>query len=351
VEASLEGNIESSVGGGLTAQIIDCYAAIVNVWEPGDRIYLFGFSRGAYAVRCVARVLEMIGSPQTQADGSSLSFEPLSLRRDAGYFTTNYRCRTDPSASVLPFCIAVWDTVGAIGWLHFASFRLLRRLPFVSKEYDRHFPKNVRFGRHAMAIDEYRKDFARVGWGGSGTVSDERIDGVSRFAQVWFAGNHSDVGGSYPENESRLSDIALDWIARFVSDELPDPATRVKINEGLLVRNPSSDGMMHDELMVGHTPAHIHIWGPAKERQVDINGELHATVFERLGMLRVRNFVGFGKYRHRSLIKHPKARKYYEDDVYQSAGEKNRQRLARYQRALDRPNNLPSLGRLRRKVT
>jgi uncharacterized protein (DUF2235 family) len=336
--------IEGAVGGGLTAQIIDCYAAIVNVWEPGDRIYLFGFSRGAYAVRCLAHILEMVGIPQTQADGSALSFEPISLRsiakvaaktlyrfglpkpnwdkvkREVGYFTTNYRCRTDPGESVLPFCIAVWDTVGAIGWLHFASFRFLRLLPFVSSEYDRHFPKNVRFARHAMAIDEYRRDFARVGWGGSKTVSDESIGGVRRFAQVWFAGNHSDIGGSYPENESRLSDITLNWVAEFLTT-LPDHESRVIINDALLVRHPSSEGMMHDELMVGHTPAHIHIWGSATERQVYPDGELHASVFERLEMPRVRNFVGYGRYRPRSLIKHPKAQKYFEDDAHQSAGD------------------------------
>jgi uncharacterized protein (DUF2235 family) len=50
--------VEQAVGGGLTSQIVDCYAAIISVWSPGDRIYLFGFSRGAYCVRCLAHVLE-----------------------------------------------------------------------------------------------------------------------------------------------------------------------------------------------------------------------------------------------------------------------------------------------------
>ena len=95
------------------------------------------------------------------------------------------------------------------------------------------------------------------------------LEGVTRFRQVWFAGNHSDVGGSYPENKSRLSDIALKWMVDFIAKEIPDETARIAINEDVLHLKPSYDGMMHDELMVGHGPAHkIHFW-PAGERKVD----------------------------------------------------------------------------------
>lgn len=157
-----------------------------------------------------------------------------------------------------------------------------------------------------MAIDEYRQDFLRVPWGGSGTVPDGSIGTVTRFRQVWFAGNHSDIGGSYPENELRLSDIMLEWMKTFIANELPDEATRVIVNDDLLRPYPSSAGMMHDELMVGHTRANLHIW-PAAERKVDPAGELHLTVIDRLKMQSVRNFAGFGPYRPKSLSEHPKA--------------------------------------------
>jgi T6SS, Phospholipase effector Tle1-like, catalytic domain len=63
--------------------------------------------------------------------------------------------------------------------------------------------------RHAMSIDENRADFARVPWGGVHNMGPERPDDYPDWLQqVWFAGNHSDVGGSYPENEALLSDIA-----------------------------------------------------------------------------------------------------------------------------------------------
>src|SRR5579863_6003257 len=75
--------IQQSYGGGITKKIIDCYVAILGVWRPGDRIYLFGFSRGAYTVRCLAHVLEVIGIPKTEACGEPLNLEPAELRNVA----------------------------------------------------------------------------------------------------------------------------------------------------------------------------------------------------------------------------------------------------------------------------
>jgi hypothetical protein len=66
-----------ATGLGITTNIIDCYCAILSMWEPGDRVFVFGFSRGAYTVRCLAAVLSMCGVPTTMADGKT------PLRRDA----------------------------------------------------------------------------------------------------------------------------------------------------------------------------------------------------------------------------------------------------------------------------
>ena len=57
-------------------------------------------------------------------------------------------------------------------------------------------------------------------------MPDGSIEDVTRFRQVWFAGNHSDIGGSYPENESRLSDITLDWMQTFIAKDIPAPTAR-----------------------------------------------------------------------------------------------------------------------------
>jgi uncharacterized protein (DUF2235 family) len=75
-------SIQQMVGAGLTSRIVDCYAAIISVWQPGDRIYLFGFSRGAYTARCVAHVLELAGVPTAGgADQLSLERFPFPVNR------------------------------------------------------------------------------------------------------------------------------------------------------------------------------------------------------------------------------------------------------------------------------
>lgn len=321
---------QQMVGVGLTSRIVDCYAAIISVWQPGDRIYLFGFSRGAYTARCVAHVLELVGIP-TKANGRPLSLEPTALRAvakagvktmyagglpvknldkrklDLEAFRGRYDCVTGAMTGAIPYFVGVWDTVAALGWTHLALSKMF------SPTYDEHFVRDIPFARHAMAIDEYRRDFVRVPWGGSGTAPKDDIQGVKRFRQVWFAGNHSDVGGSYPENKSRLSDIALQWMVNFISKEIPDADARIAINGNFMNINLSYDGMMHDELMVGHGPTHnIHFW-PAGERKVDPTGELHETVISRLGLPTVRNYVGYGPYRPKSLSEHPRAKPFYNN--------------------------------------
>jgi len=315
-------------GAGLTQKIVDCYVAIIGVWQPGDRIYLFGFSRGAYTVRCLAHVLELIGIP-TVTENEPISLEPKALRalarsgvdilyswglprtdtakRNAGAatFRNQHACKVGAESGALPYFIGVWDAVAAIGWTR-----------FLPRQYDRHFPKDVPYARSAMAIDEFRKDFVRVPWGGSKTVSYEILDGLKRFDQVWFAGNHADIGGSYPENESRLSDIPLKWMADLVELGFP-PIGRVEIDRDVLNCFPSHDGMMHDECMVGVGGTRLR-WSQ-QVREVPDEATLHDSVYERLKMETVRNFVGYGKYRPASLQNHKKAKPYFADVLPQSS--------------------------------
>jgi len=315
--------IQQMVGMELTQKITDCFVAIISAWQPGDRIYLFGFSRGAYTVRCLAHVLELLGIPTTEDDGKPISFEPKALHslarkavgilykwglpaknvprrgNEAETFRNKHSCKVGAEIGATPYFIGVWDTVAAIGWTHLLKIK-----------YDLHYPKDVRFARHSMAIDEYRKDFVRGKWGGSGTIPDPRPGEPFPFEQVWFAGNHADIGGSYPENESRLSDIPLKWMADFAELELP-PEGRIQVNRERLNCFPSIDGMMHDECMVGIAGSELR-W-PHGEREVPMEATLHPTVYERLKMPSVRNFVGYGKYRPASLRNHIKAKAYFSD--------------------------------------
>ncbi|WP_346658338.1 DUF2235 domain-containing protein [Bradyrhizobium sp. 147] len=196
----------------------------------------------------------------------------------------------------------MWDAVAAIGWQRF----------FPDWAYDRHFPSDIQYARHLQSIDEGRRDFKRVPWGGSGTVKwPERQGEPEQFDQIWFAGNHADIGGSYPENESRLSDITLAWMVEFITQKIPETG-RVLVDRDLLRLYPSADGMMHDECMMGMGGTALK-WSKAV-RQVPDTAQLHPTVYERLAMKAVRNFTSFAPYRPVALQNHLKAKTYYQAD-------------------------------------
>lgn len=315
--------IQQSVGLGLTKKIVDCYVAIISFWRPEDRIYLFGFSRGAYTVRCVSHVLEACGIPTAQPGQTSLDLDPKFVRKvaseavrslytlgmplrsearvleKANLFRQKYSSAVGPKVGASAFMIGIWDAVAAIGW---------QRI-FPDWAYDRHFARDVHYARHLQSIDEGRSDFKRVAWGGSGTVLEPpRSNEPEQFEQIWFAGNHADVGGSYPENESRLSDITLNWMADFISNKIPDP-NKVLIDSNCLKLYPSSDGMMHDECMVGIAGTDLK-WTRAV-RDVPPDAVLHNTVYERLERAEVRNFTSYGPYRPAALRHHDKAKAYY----------------------------------------
>jgi uncharacterized protein (DUF2235 family) len=319
-------DVRQMFGFGLTQKIIDCYIAIIGVWEPNDRIYLFGFSRGAYTARCVSHLLEVCGIPTKEPGGEALSLDPTSLRKVAkkavqclytlgmpitdekkiaaktAEFRKDHAPQIGADIGASAYFIGIWDSVAAIGWQRF----------FPDWAYDRHFSKDVRYARHLQSIDEGRKDFRRVPWGGSGTVLwPDRQNEPEQFDQIWFAGNHADIGGSYPENESRLSDITLNWMINFIAREIPESG-RVIIDPDLLKLYPSSDGMMHDECMVGVGGTALK-WDRAV-REVPNTAKLHDSVYERLALPSVRNFTSYGPYRPVALMNHDKAKTFYEAD-------------------------------------
>lgn len=318
LSTKLHEELDQALGGGLADKIIESYVAIISAWRPGDRIYLFGFSRGAYTVRCLAHVLELMGIPSRQANGSSISFDRKHLfpiaeeavkilyrhgeattddaARDqkAADFRESYASYCSPGTMTVPFFMGVWETVAAEGWSRF--------FPGHDEE---HLPKGVMYVRHAMAIDEYRKDFERVKWGSARTIRQAVSGEPEPFEQVWFAGCHADIGGGYPENESRLSDISMKWITDFISTTLPEES-RIDIDPRYMNLHPSSAGMMHDECMSGNIP-----WDKTV-RPVDVDGNLHESVMERLAMAEVRNFVTYGPYRPANLQDHPKAKAFFE---------------------------------------
>jgi uncharacterized protein (DUF2235 family) len=186
-------------GAGLLTNVGDAYRYLMDNYQEGDQVYVFGFSRGAYTARALAGVLHMFGllhpgndglipyilrmyaKKTRDADGMTHTFEV------AGQFKKTF-CRHCP-----PHLVGVWDTVSSVGYVWDPV-----RLPYTGQNPD------MQNGRHALSIDERRCYFRNNLWGAE-------LPGQS-VKQVWFAGVHSDVGGSYREAESGLSKIALEWM-------------------------------------------------------------------------------------------------------------------------------------------
>jgi uncharacterized protein (DUF2235 family) len=202
-----------AIGYGLEADIRDAYVFLMNNFEEGDQIFLFGFSRGAYTVRAVTSLLHMYGL--ICRDNESLvpyairmmmaitrlnegdSTNPGFKKNIENYFDLAEDFKNHFSRVCTCHFVGVWDTVSSVGWIENPI-----RLPYSSNNPD------IQIGRHAVAIDERRAFFRNNLWRPTGG------GGPKDLQQVWFPGVHCDVGGGYPEAESGLSKIALEWILR-----------------------------------------------------------------------------------------------------------------------------------------
>ena len=123
--------------------------------------------------------------------------------------------------------------------------------------------------------------------------------------QYWFAGCHSDIGGSYPETESRLSDIALQWMI----DELQQCVPEVQILSDKLVTSPDAKSLQHEERFMISVGPIRKAWS-RKLRDVKV-GTLHETVLERLEAEMVPQMDDVKPYRPEALAAHPDTKEFY----------------------------------------
>lgn len=198
-----------STGLGIDANIMNAYKFLMWNYEPGDHIYLFGFSRGAYTVRSLAGFIRNCGIMQPSY--LHLILEAYNLYRDRSSIThpdsdlmkSFKRTYGISQQETFIHFIGVWDTVGALG-IPLKWFDILNR------QYQFHdvtISSQIRYAYHALAVDEKRKTFTPTLW----QLSPKAIeDGEQVSEQVWFPGVHSNVGGGYAD--SGLSDIALQWM-------------------------------------------------------------------------------------------------------------------------------------------
>lgn len=209
--------IEKLVGGafgnGLFAKVQDCYQFLSHVYDPGDSIYLFGFSRGAYTARSVAGMICAFGLPAKNLSNSTTPeiFAAYRERDPAKRAALKSKLQTSYGLEEVRIAmVGVWDTVGALGvpGMLFEGLNE-RQYGFL----DTTLSPKIDHAYHAVSIDERRRTFAPTVWtnpDGSYRKNDATVE------QVWFAGGHCDVGGSYAD--CQLADITLGWMVRKATD-------------------------------------------------------------------------------------------------------------------------------------
>jgi uncharacterized protein (DUF2235 family) len=210
----IRGVIGLASGYGLDDNVLGAYRFLAENWRENDRIYLFGFSRGAWTVRVLAGLLHLIGlvrPEQLNLCDNALATYKRAAQEDALPIAWHFARVVGSRFPPIHF-MGCWDTVASV--LVPRSDRMwipsLETLPYTKTN------PSVRIFRHALALDEYRRMFRVAEWAQPQPFVPNRFDNGSSqaqdIAQRWFPGVHSDVGGGYAEKESALSKIPLVWM-------------------------------------------------------------------------------------------------------------------------------------------
>ena len=231
--------IGGAFGWGLKRNVLDLYKFVCRQYRPGDRIYGFGFSRGAFTIRVLASLIEKEGLVEYRSE------EELNRRAATAYRI--YRSKRFPARGLSPVrlfrsvrdkaihlfqrisgrpsddqlprrkdipieFLGLWDTVSAYG-MPVEEFKpAINWLVWPMLFDDLVLPVAVKHACHALSLDDERTTFHPLVWDETAErrmVADNKV-APGRLHQVWFAGVHSNVGGGYPEDQLAL--ITLDWM-------------------------------------------------------------------------------------------------------------------------------------------
>jgi len=266
--------LAGTFGAGIVERIVRGYTFVSRNYAPDDRIFLIGFSRGAYTVRALAGMIAKVGLlDRTKLDladkeaayrygVTAWTQYRRAAKKTSGLldYLEDYVASDIPSGALLQNvgirAIGVWDTVGSLGIPMYADDD--RRLDLF-RFADTVLHPRVDCGFHALAIDEQRADFSPTHW-----------DPRENVEERWFAGAHADVGGGYAE--TGLSDVALAWMKGKLA------------SVGLLFSQHSQYRSQIDELAPIHEPWNGPLWRAGKRyvREISTDALLDDSVKRRL---------------------------------------------------------------------
>jgi uncharacterized protein (DUF2235 family) len=248
-----------AIGDGLFQKIKDGYTKIAHVYDPGDDIFLFGFSRGAYTARSLAGMIALCGLPIANPDDDLVSdaFQTYRNRAQLPAFLASHNM-FDAKLKM----VGVWDTVGSLGIPAIVG----GVDPVLYGFLDTNLHPDVLNAFQALAIDERRMEFPPTLW----TPPSPAVAGQV-IQQVWFTGVHCDVGGGYPE--TGLSDITFSWMVAQAA------TLGLQFDAGVLAQYPSpldarnALGMLHDSWSI--------LWAFPESRTIDNDSSLGDSVSVR----------------------------------------------------------------------
>jgi uncharacterized protein (DUF2235 family) len=278
--------LDGATGIGVPSNVRKLYRFLCWNWEPGDEIYIFGFSRGAFTARTLAGLISSQGLVPAEIDGLPVSH--AEMQRNAAAAWRAYRRRTVPWHKSLPTIwlarmirdillavyhfilrqrpygevraamdgrrevgidfLGVFDTVEAFG-VPIEELRTAIDWAIWPISFRNHvLPQRVRRARHALSLDEERTTFHPIRF-------DHETDDP-RIKEVWFAGVHSDVGGGYPDGT--LSFVPLVWMAEQVESDLhfqPGEINHFRAYQSAM--GPMHDSRSGAAVMYRYGPRHI----------------------------------------------------------------------------------------------
>lgn len=192
-------------GKGLDVRITHAYQYLIDNFDDGDTIFIFGFSRGAYEARSLAGMLGRVGLVRRGKSDGGTAYDMYRIAKSDPTVVKQFSdaCCLFPRIKV----VGVWDTVRALG----IPIPFTNTTVFAPQFHDTDLGAHIDKAYHAVSIDEQRWDFQPTYWNPASVRDGQTLE------QVNFPGVHSDIGGGYADDR-RLADIALGWMIKRARD-------------------------------------------------------------------------------------------------------------------------------------